>query len=165
MCLQRQCKFENLAITETHLDSSISNIEGMKFLSFEGKPGKGGSCILFYSIPNIYALCIGKTCLLTALRLSGCRSSSRVALLCFRLCTKCDPTAGKLLHIFDALNLQKFVQEPRETPSSSTVIDLIVTTRKDLVSLVETYPLGISDHNLTYSTIMLKNKRPLPKII
>ena len=31
--------------------------------------------------------------------------------------------------------------------------------------MVETYPLGISDHNLTYSTIMLKNKRPLPKII
>ena len=79
-CLQRQCKFEILAITETHLDSSISdavlNIEGMKFLRFDRKPGKGGGCILFYSIPNIYALCIGKTCLLTALRLSGCRSSS-----------------------------------------------------------------------------------------
>ena len=79
--------------------------------------------------------------------------------------TKCDPTAVKLLHIFDALNLQKIVQEPRETSSSSTVIDLIVTTRKHLVSLVGTYPLGISVHNLIYSTLMLKNKRPPPKII
>ena len=80
--------------------------------------------------------------------------------------TKCDPTANKLLQIFDALNLQNIVQEPaRETPLSSTLIDLIVTTRKDLVSLVGTYPLGISDHNLIYSTIMLKNKRPLPKKI
>ena len=48
---------------------------------------------------------------------------------------------------------------------SSTLIDLIATTRKDLVSLVGTYPLGISDHNLIYSTIMLKNKRPPPKKI
>ncbi|XP_068689637.1 uncharacterized protein [Montipora foliosa] len=80
--------------------------------------------------------------------------------------TKRDPTAVKLLHIFDALNLQNIVQEPtRETPSSSTIIDLIVTTRKDLVSLVGTYPLGISDHNLIFSTIKLKNKRPPPKII
>ena len=82
------------------------------------------------------------------------QSSNRLFEICF-----------KLLHIFDALNMQKIVQEPRETPSSSTVIDLIVTTRKDLVSLVGTYPLGISDHNLIYSTIMLKNKRPPPKII
>ena len=80
--------------------------------------------------------------------------------------TKRDPTAVKLLHIFDALNLQNIVQEPtRETPSSSTLIDLIVTTRKDLVSLVGTYLLGISDHNLIFSTIKLKNKRPPPKII
>ena len=58
----------------------------------------------------------------------------------------------------DALNLQN-------TVIPSTLIDLIVTTRKDLVSSVGTHPLGISDHNLIYSTIMLKNKRPPPKII
>ena len=97
-------------------------------------------------------------------------SSTQTPFLWIKSMTKLDSnvlivTAVKLLHIFDALNLQKIVQEPRETPSSSTVIDLIVTTRKDLVSLVGTYPLGISDHNLIYSTIMLKNKRPPPKII
>ena len=52
-CLQRQCKFEILAITETHLDSSVSdavlNIEGMKFLSLDRKSRKGGGCILCYS--------------------------------------------------------------------------------------------------------------------
>ena len=80
--------------------------------------------------------------------------------------TKCDPTAVKLLQIFDAVNSQNIVQEPtRETPLSSTLIDLIVTTRKDLVSLAGTYPLGISDHYLIYSTIMLENKRPPPKKI
>ena len=45
-CLQRQCKFEILAITENHLDSSVSdaalNIEGMKFLRLDRKPRKGG---------------------------------------------------------------------------------------------------------------------------
>ena len=143
----------------------------------------------------------------TALRLSGCRSGSRVK-LCFVFSyvqtterqqvfrryvplreslaktaniillgdfnsdlksistTKCDPTAAKLLQIFDALDLQNIVLEPtRETPLSSTLIDLIVTTRKYLVSLVGTHPLGISDPNLIYSTIMLKNKRPPPKKI
>ena len=46
-CLQRQCKFEILAITEKHLDCSVSdaalNIEGMKFLRLDRKPRKGGS--------------------------------------------------------------------------------------------------------------------------
>ena len=53
MCLQRQCKFEILTITETHLDSLVSdavvNIEGMKFLRLDEKSSKGGCCILFYS--------------------------------------------------------------------------------------------------------------------
>ena len=63
--------------------------------------------------------------------------------------TKCDPTAIQLLQIFDALNLQNIVQEPtRGTPLSSTLIHLIVTTRKNLVSFVGTYRLWISDHNL-----------------
>ena len=52
-CLQKQCKFEILAITETHLHSSVSdavlNIEGMKFLRLDRKSSKGGGCILFYS--------------------------------------------------------------------------------------------------------------------
>ena len=52
-CLQRQCKFKILTITETHLDSLVSgavvNIEGMKFLRLDKKSSKGGGCILFYS--------------------------------------------------------------------------------------------------------------------
>ena len=50
-CLQRQYRFEILAITETHLDSSVSdavlNIEGMKFLRFDRKPGKEAAVFCF----------------------------------------------------------------------------------------------------------------------
>ena len=62
--------------------------------------------------------------------------------------------------VIDAINLQNIVQEPtREIPLSSSLNYLIITTRRDLVSLVGTYPLGISDHNIIYSTIILKNKK------
>lgn len=210
LCLQRQCKFEILAITETHLDSSVSdavlNIEGMQFLRLDRKSRKGGACILFYSehLRTLHRKDLfvdGLEAIWLQLRFPSCSVSfsvmsrppndrkffdlimsplekawlktSNIILLGDLNCdlkststTKCDPTAVKLLQIFDALNSQNIAQEPtRETPLSSTLIDLIVTTRKDLVSLAGTYPLGISDHYLIYSTIMLENKRPPPKKI
>lgn len=61
--------------------------------------------------------------------------------------------------------MHNVVQEPtRVTITSRTLIDQIVTTRKDLVSSTGIFPLSISDHNLIYATIRLKNKRP-PKFI
>lgn len=45
------------------------------------------------------------------------------------------------------------------------LIDLIFTTRSDLISKCGVFPLGISDHNLVYATMKLKNKRPPPKFI
>lgn len=45
------------------------------------------------------------------------------------------------------------------------MIDLIVTTWTDLVSSTGVSPLGISDHDLIYATLRLKNKRPPPRVI
>ena len=44
-------------------------------------------------------------------------------------------------------------------------IDLIVTTKVNLVGKSGALPLGLSDHCLTYATLKLKSKRPPPKII
>jgi len=53
----------------------------------------------------------------------------------------------------------------RSTISSCTLLDLFVTTTKDLISFTGVFPLGISDHDLIYAIIRLKNKRPPPKFI
>ena len=73
---------------------------------------------------------------------------------------------SKLPSIFEMFNMENVIQEAtRQKITSSSLIDLIVTTRKDLVSATSVFPLGISDHNLIYATIRLKNKRPLPIIV
>ena len=53
----------------------------------------------------------------------------------------------------------------RITPGSSTLIDLIVTTKPVLINRKGVLPLGISDHCLIYATLNLKHKRPPPKVI
>ena len=74
--------------------------------------------------------------------------------------------ARKLRCIYEMYNMQNVVVEnTRETQTTSTLIDLIVTTRRDLISKCGVIPLGISDHNLVYATMKLKNKRPPPKYI
>ena len=52
-CLQLLCRFEILAVTETHRDKSVPdsavNIPGMKFIRLDSKGRKGGGCILYYA--------------------------------------------------------------------------------------------------------------------
>ena len=52
-CLQLLCKFEVLAITETHLDETVLdtalNIDGMKLLRLDHKGRKGGGCALYFA--------------------------------------------------------------------------------------------------------------------
>ena len=72
----------------------------------------------------------------------------------------------KLRSIFETFNMHNIIQEAtRSTISSRTVLDLIVRTTKDLISSSGVFPLGISDHDLIYATIRIKNKRPAPKFI
>lgn len=52
-CLQLLCKFEILAITETHLNKNIPDTEidipGMKFVRLDRKGQKRGGCLLYYA--------------------------------------------------------------------------------------------------------------------
>ena len=74
-------------------------------------------------------------------------------------------STSKLRPIFEMFNMENEQEATRLTLTSSSLIDLIVTTRKDLVSTTGVFPLGISDHNLIYATIRLKNKRSPPIIV
>ena len=219
-CLQLSCKFEVLAITETHLDKSIPStslkIDGMKMLRFDRLDRKGGGCILYFaeylnathrrdlSIQGLEAIWLQvkfpQTTVLFSviycppdaknffdlisipLEKAWLKSSSIFLLGDFN----CDlssfnipqngivdsstmvPTinSSKLISIFDMFNMQNGINEPtRVTPTTSSLIDLIVTTRKDLVTSSAAVPLGLFDHNLIYATLRLKNKRPPPTII
>ena len=72
----------------------------------------------------------------------------------------------KLLDMFDLFSMQNVVNEAtRVTPTTQPLIDLIVTTKVNLVGKSRALPLGLSDHCLTYATLKLKSKRSPPKII
>ena len=220
-CLQLSCKFEVLAITETHLDKSIPStslkIGGMKMLRFDRLDCTGGGCILYFaeylnamhrrdlSIEGLEAIWLQvkfpQTTVLFSviyrppdaknlfdlisipLEKAWLKSSSIFLLGDFNYCdlssfnipqnriadsSTMAPTinSSKLISIFDMFNMQNVINEPtRVTPTTSSLIDLIVTTRKDVVTSSAAVPLGLSDHNLIYATLRLKNKRPPPTII
>ena len=74
--------------------------------------------------------------------------------------------SAKLLSIFNMFNMHNVIKEAtRVTLTTTSLIDLIVTTKKELVRLTGVFPLGISDHNLIYATFRLKLKRPPPKTV
>ena len=74
--------------------------------------------------------------------------------------------AAKLSHILDQYNLYNTIKEPtRVTPETQTVIDLIVTSNKQLINRAGTIPLGVSDHNLIYAKLTIKTSRPKSKIV
>ena len=71
-----------------------------------------------------------------------------------------------LLRLFEDFNRQNVIAEPtRITYTTKSLIDLIVTTKVDVVRCTGVMPLGISDHCLVYATLKLGSKRPPPKII
>ena len=72
----------------------------------------------------------------------------------------------KLLDLFEQFDMQNIVDEPtRLTPQTETLIDLIVTTRPELINIKGVLPLGISDHCLIYASLKLRKGRPPPRII
>ena len=61
--------------------------------------------------------------------------------------------ARKLRSIFETFNMQNVVNpNTRGTQTTSTLMDLIVTARTDLMNKCSAFPLGISDHNMVYAT-------------
>ena len=73
---------------------------------------------------------------------------------------------NRLTRIFQQFSMSNVIEGPtRVTSHSKTLIDLIVSTRKDLVKLRGTCPLGISDHDMIYATLLVSAPRAPPKII
>ena len=65
----------------------------------------------------------------------------------------------KLMEIFDDFNLQDVITEPtRITSTTESLIDLIVTTKTNMIRKSSVLPLGISDHCLVFATLKLKCK-------
>ena len=57
----------------------------------------------------------------------------------------------KLLNLFDLFSMQNVVNEPtRVTPTTQSLIDLIATTKVNLVGKSGSLPLGLSDHCTSY---------------
>lgn len=77
-----------------------------------------------------------------------------------------NTNTAQLCSIFDMFHMQNvIIQDTGVTLTSRSWIDLIVTTRKDFISMTGSFPLETSDHNLVYVTMKLKNKRLPPKYI
>ena len=73
---------------------------------------------------------------------------------------------NKMKGILEQFNMKNVVKGPtRITNHSKTLIDLIVTNRKDLVKQKGTCPLGISDHDMIYANLSASIPRDQPKII
>ena len=68
--------------------------------------------------------------------------------------------------ILEQFNMKKVVKGPtRITNYSKTLINLIVTNRKDLVKQKGACPPGISDHDMIYATLSASIRRDQPKMI
>jgi len=77
-----------------------------------------------------------------------------------------NKNAANLLSIFDALNLENTITSPtRVTPTCESLINLIVTSKKEFIHSSGVFHLGISDHSLIHASIRPTRKRPPAKII
>lgn len=67
---------------------------------------------------------------------------------------------------YSSLNIKQLITEPtRVTPTSETLIDVIMTSNSALVTdsgVVETH---ISDHYLVYAVLNFKTPKPLPTYV
>ena len=71
------------------------------------------------------------------------------------------PKTRRLLTLFQLFDMQNIVNKPtRITPGSSTLIDLIVTTKPNLINRKGVLPLGLIN-----ATLNFKLKRPPPNVI
>lgn len=92
---------------------------------------------------------------------------------CFMLEAQNNPTSTlitsktrNLLRLLEDFHMQNTITEPtRITYTTKSLIDLILTTKVDVVQGTGVMPLAISDHCLVYAMLKLGSKRPLPKII
>ena len=69
-----------------------------------------------------------------------------------------DPACQAPLNFCSTLNLAQLITQPtRTTESSATLLDVILVSNKELVIESNVVPISISDHDLVYATLQLKN--------
>ena len=73
---------------------------------------------------------------------------------------------SRLSDLLDNYQLTQIIDKPtRITPSSKSLIDLLITSDKDKITSHGVYSLSISDHHLIYATIKVGTSRGNPKIV
>ena len=74
--------------------------------------------------------------------------------------------AAALLDFCKSVNLLQLINEPtRVTETSSTLLDVIITSNINLVESFGVLPCHISDHYLVYATLKPKILKPPPRFL
>ena len=207
------CRFDILAITETHLDRKISNshleIDNYKIIRRDRDANTmGGGCLLYIAshicstrpssqessdieaiwlkiMVNSSAFIIG-----TVYRPPSSDSLffERFQDLLEKLWIKrrnvvivgdfnCDSARStdrsitsisgqKLQNLLLQFDYMVINDKPtRVTKDTSTLIDLVISSNRNLIKNTRIVELGISDHMLVHASVQTKIKRPPPKII
>lgn len=77
-----------------------------------------------------------------------------------------EPNSSRLKEILCEYQLSQIIKQPtRVTPTSRSLIDLFITSDKEMISLCGVYPLTISDHYLIYGIRKSSLKHGEPKFI
>ena len=77
-----------------------------------------------------------------------------------------DPETTSLQTFISTFNLQQLVKKPtRITETTKSLIDVILTTNTDIVSLSDVLTCSVSDHHLVYLVLTLKTPRLEPSYV
>ena len=84
-------------------------------------------------------------------------------------CNLLDPGCSEVVALLDfckSVNLTQLINEPtRVTETSSTLLDVIITSNVNLVESFGVLPCHISDHYLVHVTLKLKILQPPPRFV
>ena len=157
------CRFDILAITETHLDRKISNsqleIDNCKIIRRDRDANTIGGGCLFYIASHI---CSTRLRSLESSDIEAIWLKIMVNSSVFIIGTVYRPPSSDYLFIFGTIS--GFTGET-STQDTSTLIDLVISSNRNLMKNTRTVELGISDHMFVHASVQTKIKRPPPKII
>lgn len=84
-------------------------------------------------------------------------------------CNLLEPSCSEAIALLDfckSINLTQLIKEPtRVTETSSTLLDVIITSNTNLVESSGVLPCHISDHYLVHATLKLKIPKPPPSFV
>ena len=77
-----------------------------------------------------------------------------------------NPEANSLRDIISTFNLNQLIEKPtRVTETTKSLIDVIMSTNKNIVSHTDMLASSISDHHLVYLALTLKTPRLKPSYV